>query len=671
MLVRNGHPNPESGKPRPWQAVSTGVPQTGATEPTLDDPSVSGTRPAAEPSETSVGPAPSRCRIPSRCRRGAAERLNGGISGSRHRTAEPLANTARPPTPPSIQSRSQQPAAPAQQLIPMSPAQRLRLSRLDALVDQAQTQISQRPETAKAVAHNAAEQARAQEQSGALSSRLARPVIQRAGRVWNQADLAERNTMAQQQVSQAPQTAKDSAHASAERARALVRDGVLPPSEAQPFIEEAGRIWNRADLTARNNAARELITTRPAQAMQDAHASAERARQLVGEGVLPQQEAQPFIDQAGQIWTEAQRVQSTRPASGSDAEIARFIDQDLAQRGSPLAGRNLGEVFVREGHRRDVDPLVLYAISRHETDHGRLGVGADTHMGVGAWDWDPNNSPYRGPETQIRVGANTFANLREDNGSSSAEPMADQLRAVNGNGHGWATDREWHRGVLHHYEQIQRDFQQFNPAPSAQPASSTAATRSGIPDVSALTTDEKYEVYSSMLESHGGTMDTRPGVRTVLGLRVEDHHTNAYDDRFVVMWTDQSGQRHVEELRGNMESISRYQGRYGVDVNGDGRRDLASLAPGTYRYTFNGQYSGNDSYRPTTTVPVNRDTDGDGRGDTLDPTGALDSILFHQGGVNDTGSAGCQTMPPDVYNRFLEIMGSQRSFNYTLVDVTP
>jgi hypothetical protein len=43
-------------------------------------------------------------------------------------------------------------------------------------------------------------------------------------------------------------------------------------------------------------------------------------------------------------------------------------------------------------------------------------------------------------------------------------------------------------------------------------------------------------------------------------------------------------------------------------------------------------------------------------------------MLWHVGGTGMTGSAGCQTMEPAEYQRFLAAIGGSRSFRYTVVD---
>jgi len=138
---------------------------------------------------------------------------------------------------------------------------------------------------------------------------------------------------------------------------------------------------------------------------------------------------------------------------GGDPEMSKWIDNYLAERGSPAAGHGAGEMFVKYGKQYNVDPMALLAISQHETNHGKLGVGVNKMLGVGAYDANPNGkTPFDGMENQIRSGAKTFNNLRRKGGSSPDAPLAAQLAAVNKAG--WATDPNWHSKVGKHYNSI-------------------------------------------------------------------------------------------------------------------------------------------------------------------------------------------------------------------------
>lgn len=138
---------------------------------------------------------------------------------------------------------------------------------------------------------------------------------------------------------------------------------------------------------------------------------------------------------------------------GGDAGMAKWIDNYLAQKGSPAAGRSAGSMFVKYAKKYNIDPMVLLAISQHETNHGKLGVGMRKMLGVGAYDSNPNGrTKYDGLENQIKYGAITFNNLRRRGGATPNSSIAQQLKAVNRAG--WATDKKWHLKVLNHYNRI-------------------------------------------------------------------------------------------------------------------------------------------------------------------------------------------------------------------------
>ncbi len=134
--------------------------------------------------------------------------------------------------------------------------------------------------------------------------------------------------------------------------------------------------------------------------------------------------------------------------AGNDQRLAQAIESRL--QGTPLAGQGLGAHFVAAGRQHNVDPMALVAISRHETNFGKLGVGVRKHMGVGAFDASPNKARrWDGAINQIYSGARTFANLRRKGGSGASASLSQQLLAVNRAG--WATDGNWHSKVAGHY----------------------------------------------------------------------------------------------------------------------------------------------------------------------------------------------------------------------------
>lgn len=149
---------------------------------------------------------------------------------------------------------------------------------------------------------------------------------------------------------------------------------------------------------------------------------------------------------------------NTQPLTGDEAGTAAFIDKYLREKGSKAADQQFGELAVKFGKQYDVDPMILLAIAGHETQFGKLGVGLNGLLGVGAFDSDPNNSTrnpeFSGVAKQLEVGAKTFANLRKKGGATSQDPVEKQLDAVNKAG--WATDPNWHTGVEKMYRQIRQ-----------------------------------------------------------------------------------------------------------------------------------------------------------------------------------------------------------------------
>ena len=73
---------------------------------------------------------------------------------------------------------------------------------------------------------------------------------------------------------------------------------------------------------------------------------------------------------------------------------------------------------------------------------------------------------------------------------------------------------------------------------------------------------------------------------------------------------------------------------------------------------------------------VDRDCNHDGRftpddpasGDRTDRTGTGTSMYIHQGGTSFTGSAGCETLPPDDFATLLKTVGKQPTLSYILVN---
>ena len=193
-----------------------------------------------------------------------------------------------------------------------------------------------------------------------------------------------------------------------------------------------------------------------------------------------------------------------------------------------------------------------------------------------------------------------------------------------------------------------------------------------------MTEAQKFDHYKAMIEKSGGKFN--PNGPNIVGVRnATNTHTaggaGRYDDSMAVIWHDKQGNPRVKEFRGNTEPSGNYAGRMGQDVNGDGTLDQGRLRTGHYNYALS-SYHGNAALRMSGDSRVDRDANHDGTfgndGGASSMGGA--SMLFHRGGVNSTGSAGCQTMPPAEFDRFMSTLqeaglgGGNRKVGYTLVD---
>jgi hypothetical protein len=121
---------------------------------------------------------------------------------------------------------------------------------------------------------------------------------------------------------------------------------------------------------------------------------------------------------------------------------------------------------------------------------------------------------------------------------------------------------------------------------------------------------------------------------------------------------------------------------YGEDVNKDGRLDLGRLVPGTYKFYLGAKYHGYYALRPRGQETVVRDINHDGvftkddiwhtdQGDTVIEIGSGEKIgiIFHRGGINMTGSAGCQTLSPIEHVLFFKTLKKQTEYFYVLVTI--
>lgn len=210
------------------------------------------------------------------------------------------------------------------------------------------------------------------------------------------------------------------------------------------------------------------------------------------------------------------------------------------------------------------------------------------------------------------------------------------------------------------------------PRPINRPASVSATTAP-----QGMSEAEKFDHYQNLIQSNGGQFKTGPNQRNIISLRREtDTDANGgrgrYDDTTAMLWTDSQGRQHVREYTSNTEPSARYRGRIGVDANGDGRLDQGRLPAGYYEYNTGYSQNLGRVLRPTASANAERDTNHDGLFNDGATASAGYSMLFHAGGNNMTGSAGCQTMAPAEYNRFwndLNSAGNPGRIGYTLINM--
>jgi LysM repeat protein len=232
------------------------------------------------------------------------------------------------------------------------------------------------------------------------------------------------------------------------------------------------------------------------------------------------------------------------------------------------------------------------------------------------------------------------------------------------------------------------EVQLFNTpgAAMAQPAAGAGAVAAtGASATSANPSGRTGADYAARITQFGDAQaraDLAAGRDVVVALRNEtntrvNNGRGAYDDTIAIVRRNNDGSYSVREFRGNTEPSAQYayNGRkpMGRDMNGDGRVDQGRLTAGSYRFAPNGNFQGNSSYRATRTQVAERDTNQDGRfnasdSNRIDRTGAGTSMLIHQGGSSNTGSAGCQTMDRETYNAFLNAVGRNTTFSYVLIN---
>jgi hypothetical protein len=202
--------------------------------------------------------------------------------------------------------------------------------------------------------------------------------------------------------------------------------------------------------------------------------------------------------------------------------------------------------------------------------------------------------------------------------------------------------------------------------------------------------------YRSMVAGAGGRW--RTGVRelNVVGLRGQDvdgrksNEFNRFNDTIAFVWKGDDGRMNVREFRATTDpGVGRSAFGLGVDVDGDGRKDVGHVMPGQYTYRAGPHRGMSGAARPDSTV-VARDTNGDG---TLSQAEA--SRRSRGGGHNlhwawsnaeenggrplatevNSSSEGCQVIAlsrGDFLKHVTPLidLNARRDFPYTLIDQT-
>ncbi len=211
-----------------------------------------------------------------------------------------------------------------------------------------------------------------------------------------------------------------------------------------------------------------------------------------------------------------------------------------------------------------------------------------------------------------------------------------------------------------------------------------------------------YNTANQLFNQMRATFDTTPNYRNVLGLRkftpvTKEYNKGLYDDSIWVLWVGRDKVKHATEYEGNTEPSYWYFGKDGqnanplvkvvkgqpVNPNLDDIKDLGRLPTGVYRYStimLPSEQLGMH-FRLTQSQRIERDINHDG--DFTDEDVKLitnqsamkegRTMHFHKGGSTRTGSAGCQTLPPTAWQKFIKDIGEgrqagQSEFTYVLIN---
>ena len=185
-----------------------------------------------------------------------------------------------------------------------------------------------------------------------------------------------------------------------------------------------------------------------------------------------------------------------------------------------------------------------------------------------------------------------------------------------------------------------------------------------------------YDKYEKLIPAN--KMKNGTNEMNIVGMRHHDIESSKdlrkYDDRFVVLWKDESGQKHVKVFEGATHTGQTSTKGNFTDVNKDGKADIAHIKPGTYDFHLGRNEKFGDHLRPDSKIDAWRDTNQDGRitGDEKNTDYTASAILFHKGGPTAPRSVGCQTLEPNEYEKFINLIKQDPNdkVSYTLVDAS-
>jgi peptidoglycan hydrolase-like protein with peptidoglycan-binding domain len=239
----------------------------------------------------------------------------------------------------------------------------------------------------------------------------------------------------------------------------------------------------------------------------------------------------------------------------------------------------------------------------------------------------------------------------------------------------------------HHQERVKKTSteQVKNDPPKAHLDGTKEVPDSQLKTTRSLEEQAKlYDKYKDLIPE--GKLKQGKNEMNIVGLRHHDISKNeslrAYDDRFLVMWKDDAGNKRVSVFEGATHTGQKYvkgdqreDGSYKAkftDVNQDGKSDIAFVKPGTYDFHMGKSSKYGEHLRPDDNIAAWRDTNQDGKitGNEKNTNYEATAILFHKGGTKMPLSVGCQTMHPDEFDNFMDLVKKDPNgkISYTLAE---